>query len=214
MEPPPLGVIFKADNPEISSKPAQFTKVARIGMKGLDEAFFWYPIAPPGYASLGCIVTQNDEAPSLDSFCCPRLDLVSQADILEMPITKYSSSKTTQCWSIWKVENQVRIGSGGVILFTCAYILNVFVWRSYNILYRCILFIISLLCQIYTNFYLQACTFLARSDLKKPSIRLAFAIGDAVKPKARENITAEMKIRYLSLTILDSLCGMVVPARK
>ncbi|XP_071939359.1 uncharacterized protein [Coffea arabica] len=162
LEPPPLGIIFKADNPEISSKPVQFTKVAHIGMKGLDEVFFWYPIAPPGYASLGCIVTQNDEAPNLQLFCCPRLDLVSQTNVLEMPITKYSSSKASQCWSIWKVEN-------------------------------------------------QACTFLARSDLKKPSSRLAFAIGDAVKPKTRENITAEMKIRYFSLTVLDSLCGMMTP---
>ncbi|KAL3505576.1 hypothetical protein ACH5RR_030958 [Cinchona calisaya] len=162
LEPPPLGIIFKADNPVISSKPTQFTRVAHIGMKGLDEAFFWYPIAPPGYASLGCIVTQNDEAPTLESFCCPRLDLVSQANILEMPITKCSSSKASQCWSVWKVEN-------------------------------------------------QACTFLARSDLKKPSSRLAFAIGDVVKPKTRDNITAEMEIRYCSVTILDSFCGMMTP---
>lgn len=30
-----------------------------------------------------------------------------------------------------------------------------------------------------------------------------------MKPKARENITAEMKLRCFSLTVLDSLCGMV-----
>ncbi|KAL0308081.1 UNVERIFIED_CONTAM: putative vacuolar protein sorting-associated protein 13A, partial [Sesamum angustifolium] len=57
----------------------------------------------------------------------------------------------------------------------------------------------------------QACTFLARSDLKKPSSKLAFAIGDTVKPKTRDNITAEMKIRCFSLTILDSLGGMMTP---
>jgi hypothetical protein len=56
---------------------------------------------------------------------------------------------------------------------------------------------------------MQACTFLARSDLKKPSSRLAYIIGDSVKPKTRENINAELKLRYFSLTILDSLCGMV-----
>lgn len=60
---------------------------------------------------------------------------------------------------------------------------------------------------------LQACTFLARSDLKKPSGRLAYTICDSVKPKTRENITAEMRLRRFSLTILDSLCGMVCTSK-
>jgi vacuolar protein sorting-associated protein 13A/C len=109
LEPPALGIIFKADNPEISAKPVQFTRVARITGKGFDEVFFWYPIAPPGYASLGCIVSRTDEAPRLGSFCCPRMDLVNQANILEDPISRSSSSKASQCWSIWKVENQVKL---------------------------------------------------------------------------------------------------------
>ncbi|XP_047337153.1 uncharacterized protein LOC124940662 [Impatiens glandulifera] len=162
LEPPSLGIIFRADNPEISAKPMQFTKVAQIVRKGVDEAFFWYPVSPSGYASLGCIVTRLDEPPKVDSFCCPRMDLIHQANILEVPISRSSTSKGSQCWSIWKVEN-------------------------------------------------QACTFLARSDLKKPSCRLAFTLGDAVKPKARENITAEMKIRCISVTVLDSLGGMMTP---
>ncbi|KAE9455056.1 hypothetical protein C3L33_13039, partial [Rhododendron williamsianum] len=162
LEPPALGIIFRTGNLEISAKPVQFTKVAHIVRKSLDEVFFWYPIAPPGYASLGCIVSRIDEPPPLDSFCCPRMDLVHQANILEVPISRSLSSKGSQCWSIWKVEN-------------------------------------------------QACTFLARSDLKKPSSRLAFSIGDSVKPKTRENITAEMKLRCLSVTVLDSLCGMMTP---
>lgn len=107
LEPPPLGIIFKADDLEISAQPVQFTKVAHIGKKGPEEAFFWYPIAPPGYTSLGCLVTQHDEAPCLESICCPRVDLVSQANISEMPISRSSSSKASNSWSIWKVENQV-----------------------------------------------------------------------------------------------------------
>ncbi|KAL5782083.1 hypothetical protein ACOSP7_007112 [Xanthoceras sorbifolium] len=162
LEPPTLGIIFKADNPEISSKPVQFTKVAHIVGKGFDEAFFWYPIAPPGYASLGCVVSRTDEAPRTDSVCCPRMDTVNQANILEVPIARSSSSKASQSWSIWKIEN-------------------------------------------------QACTFLARSDLKRPSSRLAYTIGDSVKPKTRENVTAEVKLRCFSLTVLDSLCGMMTP---
>ncbi|KAK7264763.1 hypothetical protein RJT34_32373 [Clitoria ternatea] len=162
LEPPALGIIFKNDSPDISSKPVQFTKVSHIVGKGIDELFFWYPIAPPGYVSLGCVVSRTDEAPRADLFCCPRMDLVSQANIHEVPLSRSSSSRAPQCWSIWKVEN-------------------------------------------------QACTFLARSDLKKPSSRLAYIIGDSVKPKTRENINTELKLRYFSLTILDSLCGMMRP---
>ncbi|WVZ12338.1 hypothetical protein V8G54_016868 [Vigna mungo] len=162
LEPPALGIIFKNDTPDVSSKPVQFTKVSHIAAKGIDEVFFWYPIAPPGYVSLGCVVSKLDEPPRLDLFCCPRMDLVSQANIHEVPLSRSSSSKTPQCWSIWKVEN-------------------------------------------------QACTFLARSDLKKPSSRLAYIIGDSVKPKTRENINTELKLRYFSVTILDSLCGMMRP---
>lgn len=108
LEPPQLGIIFKADDPEVSAKPVQFTKVAHIGKKGPEEVFFWYPIAPPGYASMGCVTTLQDEAPRLESICCPRIDLVSQANIAEMPISRSSSSRSSQCWSIWKVENQVN----------------------------------------------------------------------------------------------------------
>ncbi|KAG9136747.1 hypothetical protein Leryth_004514 [Lithospermum erythrorhizon] len=162
LEPPSLGIIFKTDNHEISAKPLQFTKVAYIGRKGSDEAFFWYPVAPPGYASLGCLVTRIDEAPRLELVCCPLMDLVRQANVLEIPITRSSSSKGSSTWSIWRVEN-------------------------------------------------QASTFLARPDLKKPSGRLAFAIGDTVKQKTRDNVTSELKIRRVSLTVLDNLCGTITP---
>ncbi|KAK8661863.1 hypothetical protein V6N13_091452 [Hibiscus sabdariffa] len=162
LEPPAQSIIFKSDDPEISAKPVKFIKVTQIRGKGFDEVFFWYPIAPPGYASLGCVVSKTDETPCVDSLCCPRMDLVNPTNILEGPISKSSSSKAHQCWSIWKVEN-------------------------------------------------QACTFLACSDTKKPSTRLAYTIGDYVKPKTRENVTAEVKLRYFSLTVLDSLHGMMTP---
>lgn len=105
-EPPALGVLFKCDT-VVSEKPVQFTKVTQIDRKGLDEIFFWYPVPPLGYASLGCIVTKTDEMPSKDSICCPKLSLVSQANISEDPTSKSSNSKGPYCWSIWKVENQV-----------------------------------------------------------------------------------------------------------
>ncbi|KAL7618287.1 hypothetical protein Lser_V15G01600 [Lactuca serriola] len=162
LEPPGLGIIFKADSGDLCANPVQFTKVAHIIIKGVDEAIFWYPIAPPGYASMGCVVTRVDKMPKLNILCCPRNDLVTQANIHENPISKYQSSKVNQSWSIWKVDNQAN-------------------------------------------------TFLARSDMKQPSSRLAFTIGDSVKPKTRDNIMAEIKLKCFSLTILDSLCGMITP---
>ncbi|KAK7338694.1 hypothetical protein VNO77_19320 [Canavalia gladiata] len=40
LEPLALGVIFKNDSPDISSKPLQFTKVSYIVEKGIEEIFF------------------------------------------------------------------------------------------------------------------------------------------------------------------------------
>jgi vacuolar protein sorting-associated protein 13A/C len=107
LEPPTLGILFKCDNKIVSERPVQFTKVAQIDRKGVDEIYFWYPVAPPGYASLGCVVTKTDEMPTKDSICCPKLGLVNQANISEDPISRSSSSKGPNCWSIWKVGNQV-----------------------------------------------------------------------------------------------------------
>ncbi|ONK67151.1 uncharacterized protein A4U43_C06F16540 [Asparagus officinalis] len=162
LEPPGLGLIFKCDDSVISEKPVQFTKVAGLNRKGVDDAFFWYPIPPPGYASLGCVVTRTDQAPNKDNFCCPRIDLVTQANVSDQPISRSSISKGSNCWSIWKIEN-------------------------------------------------QACTFLARSDLRKPSNRLAYNISDYAKPRTRENVSAEMKLGCLSLSVLDSFCGTMTP---
>ncbi|KAG7594430.1 Vacuolar protein sorting-associated protein 62 [Arabidopsis thaliana x Arabidopsis arenosa] len=162
LEPPALGILFKADDSEIAAKPLQFNKVAHIVGKGFDEVFCWIPVAPPGYVSLGCVLSKFDEAPHVDSFCCPRIDLVNQANIYEPFVTRSSSSKSSQCWSIWKVDN-------------------------------------------------QACTFIARSDHKRPPSRMAFAVGESVKPKTQENVNAEIKLRCFSLTLLDGLHGMMTP---
>ncbi|XP_031479692.1 uncharacterized protein LOC116250249 isoform X3 [Nymphaea colorata] len=161
-EPPALGLVFRSDNSGISAKPLQFTKVAHISGKGIEEAFFWFPVAPPGYASLGCVVSRVDQCPSLECICCLRIDLVNQATILDKPVSCFVSSKASQSWSIWRVDNQAN-------------------------------------------------TFLARSDQTKPSNRLAYCIGDSVRPKANENISGELKLKCFSLTILDDSCGMMTP---
>ncbi|KAJ1696999.1 hypothetical protein LUZ63_005511 [Rhynchospora breviuscula] len=163
LEPPALGLVFKCDNSSMfSARPNQFTQVAQIIRKGGDDAYFWYPVPPPGYTSVGCVVTRSNDEPRKDSVCCPRIDLVSQTNVSAEPISRSSSSKGSNCWSIWRVEN-------------------------------------------------QASTFLARPDHKKPSAKLAYSISDFVKPKARENVVAEFKLGFLSVSILDSSCGTVTP---
>lgn len=182
LEPPALGLIFKCDNPAISARPVQFTKVAHISGKGFDEAFFWYPIPPPGYASFGCVVTTTDYPPKKECVCCPRLDLVSQTNVASEPISRSSSSKGTNCWSIWKVENQVSLKFFVIHFYFTSWCLLIF---------------------------LQACTFLARSDHIIPTTRLAYKFSDYAKPKARENVAAELKLGLLSLSVLDNFCGTV-----
>lgn len=97
-----------ASSSEISAQPVEFTKVGHITGKGLDDVFIWYPIAPPGYASVGCVVSRTDKPPQADIVCCPRLDLLNPGNIMESPILTSESSKSSH-WSIWKVENQVKV---------------------------------------------------------------------------------------------------------
>ncbi|XP_078433928.1 calcium-dependent lipid-binding family protein isoform X2 [Wolffia australiana] len=161
LEPPAFGVLFKCDNSELSVRPIQFNYVACV-RKGSDELSVWFPVAPPGYVSMGCVITKLNQPPKKEIVCCPRMDLVKQTDVSDIPIFRSLSPKGSSSWSVWKVEN-------------------------------------------------QACTFLARSDMKKPSNRLAYSIEDSVKLKTRENISLEMKQGCFSLSVLDSLQQMSAP---
>ncbi|XP_024542530.1 uncharacterized protein LOC9648284 isoform X1 [Selaginella moellendorffii] len=57
----------------------------------------------------------------------------------------------------------------------------------------------------------QASTFIARADLKKPLVRMAYFLAETGRPKVRENLTAEMKLGRLSVTVVDDLSGMATP---
>ncbi|CAA6659805.1 unnamed protein product [Spirodela intermedia] len=92
LEPPAFGLLFKCDKSELSARPVQFAKVAHIIRKGLMKHSF------------GTRLT--DELPNKELFCCPRMDIVKQTNIAEIPISRSSSSKGSNCLSIWKVENQ------------------------------------------------------------------------------------------------------------
>lgn len=141
LEPPSLGLVFKCDSSVISAKPVQFTKVAHIVGRGIDEAFFWYPIPPPGYASLGCVVTRTDQVPKEDSFCCPRMDLVNQANVSDEPVSRSPSSKAPNCWSIWAVDNQVlkiMFGNSNIHnLFILFYYFNYFYLSEKHLFLQC-----------------------------------------------------------------------------
>ncbi|KAJ7520829.1 hypothetical protein O6H91_19G024200 [Diphasiastrum complanatum] len=58
---------------------------------------------------------------------------------------------------------------------------------------------------------MQFNTFIARSDLKRPPGKIAFGLAETGKPKLRGNLSAEVKIKRLSVSILDDLSGMMIP---
>lgn len=57
-------------------------------------------------------------------------------------------------------------------------------------------------------FLLQANTFFARPDLKRPPGRMAYTLADG-KKKARDKLSAEIKIGRLSATLFDDMAGLV-----
>ncbi|CAM6102066.1 unnamed protein product [Calypogeia fissa] len=57
----------------------------------------------------------------------------------------------------------------------------------------------------------QAHTFIARPDLKRPPARMAYSLAEIGKRKLRDNLTGEVKIGRLSLTVYDDLSGLMTP---
>eukprot|EP01018_Ginkgo_biloba_P025446 Gb_15429 [translate_table: standard] len=106
LDPPGLGVVLRDDNSGRLAKPLQLIQRMHILGKGLEDAFVWFPIAPPGYISLGCIASRVEHAPPLDSVRCVRMDLVNQANISKKAVWSISGFRGSYSCSLWRVENQ------------------------------------------------------------------------------------------------------------
>lgn len=105
LDPPGLGVVLRDDNSGRLEKPVKFKKT-QIPGKGLEDAFMLFPVAPPGFVSLGCIASRSATLPPLDTVRCVRMDLVIQANMSKKPVWSMPGLKGSSGCSLWRVENQ------------------------------------------------------------------------------------------------------------
>lgn len=162
LEPPSVGVVLQDDNSGRVANPIRFVQRMHSSGKGTEDLFVWYPVAPAGYVTLGCVVSKSEETVSLNTVRCVRADLVTEVNISRKPVWSSSTSKSGYSCSLWRVEN-------------------------------------------------LASTFLARPDLRRPPSRLGYGLVETVENRLYENLSAEMRIRRLSVTIFDDLRGLVTP---
>lgn len=105
LDQPSLGVVLRDDDSGRLEKPVKF-KITQIPGKGLEDAFMLFPVAPPGYVSLGCIASRSETLPALDTVRCVRMDLVNQANMSKKAVWSMPAPKGSTGCSLWRVENQ------------------------------------------------------------------------------------------------------------
>eukprot|EP00250_Pteridium_aquilinum_P021886 c25256_g1_i1 orf=924-13886(-) len=106
LEPPGFGFILKDDNSGWLAEPVRVVPCMHSPGRGLEQFYVWYPVAPPGFVTLGCVVSRDKEIPSLQTVRCVRADLVSEVNMSKKPVWSASASKSGYNCSIWKVHNQ------------------------------------------------------------------------------------------------------------
>ncbi|MCO5611230.1 hypothetical protein L7F22_065481 [Adiantum nelumboides] len=110
-EPPSVGLVLRNQQESLLLKgPSEFVPAGHIKkQRGLNELFFWFPLAPPGYTALGCIATESDKV-DLDTaaaFKCIRNDLVEQSQYVGKLWSNERSKRADETLSLWSVENEV-----------------------------------------------------------------------------------------------------------
>lgn len=108
LEPPGFGIILKDDNTGRLAEPIRLVQCMHSPGKGLEQLYVWYPVAPAGYVTLGCVVTRDNVVPSLQTVRCVRADLVNEVTMSKKPIWSVSASKSGYNCSIWKLHNQAN----------------------------------------------------------------------------------------------------------
>uniref|UniRef100_A0A2P2P2D8 Vacuolar protein sorting-associated protein 62 n=1 Tax=Rhizophora mucronata TaxID=61149 RepID=A0A2P2P2D8_RHIMU len=115
-----------ADSPALQ-KPLDFTLVwsSENGSEESYEgcAFFWLPLAPKGWKSLGYLVTTKPDKPDLDDVRCVRADLTDECHAYRLILNTYSkfSSLPFQVWST-RPTHRGMLGRGvSVGTFFCSY---------------------------------------------------------------------------------------------
>ncbi|XP_043715720.1 uncharacterized protein LOC122664096 isoform X2 [Telopea speciosissima] len=107
---PPNTTIVLHDAGDLFKAPIDFQLVGQIKkQRGIENISFWFPQAPPGYISLGCIACKGMlEKNELSSLRCICSDMVTSDQFPEESIWDTSDSRiTTEPFSIWTVDNMV-----------------------------------------------------------------------------------------------------------
>ncbi len=119
MEPPGVGVALRDDNTGRLAKPMRYLQRMHTSGRGFEDVVVWFPVAPVGYVTIGCVVTKTQEMPSLDLMRCLRVDLVIPSRLSKPAVWSLSSERSlNSVWSMsgarggyscsmWRVENQV-----------------------------------------------------------------------------------------------------------
>jgi len=102
---PDISVTIIRDSPTLCALPLKFEQVGDS-----DSPCFWQPIAPPGFVSLGIIVSSSPEdVPSLTAVRCIREELVTNSgrasSLVSFPL--YGDMQQGSC-RIWRLGNQVE----------------------------------------------------------------------------------------------------------
>ncbi|MCO5593423.1 hypothetical protein L7F22_047437 [Adiantum nelumboides] len=108
LEPPGFGIILKDDNSGWLAEPVRLVQCMHAPGKGQEQIYVWYPVAPAGFVTLGCVVSRDKEPPLLQTLRCVRADLVNEVNMSRRPIWSNSASRSGYNCSIWKLYNQAN----------------------------------------------------------------------------------------------------------
>lgn len=94
-------------------KPVSFNLIGTFsGILGLgggegqaSECCIWEPVAPPGYTTMGCVVTLGNQTPPNHIVYCLRSDLVALTAFSECILSAPSNPGLLSGFSIWRVDN-------------------------------------------------------------------------------------------------------------
>ena len=132
LEPPNLGVILQDDNSGRLAAPIGFIQRMHSPGKGLDDLYVWYPSAPAGYVTMGCVVTKDEDITGLSFFRCVRADLVSEVGISRKAAWSTTGTKSGYSCSIWKIQNQVSVNFHLILCFWLSHFLcQLSIWLHY-----------------------------------------------------------------------------------
>ncbi|GBG70050.1 hypothetical protein CBR_g4878 [Chara braunii] len=74
---------------------------------GAEEFRIWLPIAPPGYAALGCVCERGKLPPSTTTIYCVRTDLLTSTVVSDCVYYIHSDDGDNIPLAIWRIDNSV-----------------------------------------------------------------------------------------------------------